>query len=441
MSIRGAFISVIAISTSAAAQEPPDNAVPPVGTDVHSRAGPNPAVVYLMNQYSLDEGEATKRIELQTAIGELASQIQTSNEPSFAGVDIQHDPVFRIVVSFSEKKDRNEFIQSVEPRLRQYIQIRQVKRSRAAKRADLRKLETALAGGQKPDFRAGEAPFIVNYDTSTQQFEILVETEEQRSKLSPLVPEEFADEATFSVGPLPKPSQSGPVGAQAGDWATAGYTIYYAKSETANRCTIGYSVRYGVNNTPAVITSAHCTLPQFLKYDGRWIELKSPLYKKWDNSHDFQVLDIGVMSTDSWVWAWEAEPIPEFDDQEWFQTVGRNSYYTQTKGTVVCKQGSETGITCGQIRDVDNGYGGSYSQPWIEVSWTYQSDISKGGDSGGPWFVYPGSSQRIRAVGVHTAGGKKADGSSDTGYYSRAIYMPIERVFNNHPVNELIVSP
>ena len=259
--------------------------------------------------------------------------------------------------------------------------------------------------------------------------------------MSGLIPREFADEVSFKVGPLPQPSQTGPVGAQAGDWATAGYTIYYSKSLAANRCTIGYSVRYGVNNTPAVITSAHCRLPQFLMYDGRWIELKSPLYKKWDNSHDFQVLDIGIMSTDSWLWAWEAEPIPEFDSREWFQVTGRNSYSTQTRGTVVCKQGSETGITCGQIVNVDNGYGGAYSQPWIEVSKTYQSDLSKGGDSGGPWFIYPRSSQRVRAVGVHTAGGQNADGTSDTGYNSVAIYMPIDRLFNNHPVNELIVSP
>ena len=167
------LVSLFVLSSTAAAQEPPANEAPPVGENVQDREGPNPAVVYLMQQYNLDESEATKRIELQTEIGELASRIQTSGDPSFAGVEIQHKPVFKIVASFSEKKDRTKFLQSVEPRLRQYIQIRQVKRSKVTKRSDLRKLETALAGGRKLEFRAGEAPFIVNYDTATERFEIL----------------------------------------------------------------------------------------------------------------------------------------------------------------------------------------------------------------------------------------------------------------------------
>ena len=77
------------------------------------------------------------------------------------------------------------------------------------------------------------------------------------------------------------------------------------------------------------------------------------------------------MNTASRVYALEAENIPEFTNPEWFEVTGMNSYASQTEGTVVCKSGAKTGITCGQIVDADYPYGGTYGQPWIKVSKTY----------------------------------------------------------------------
>lgn len=49
----------------------------------------------------------------------------------------------------------------------------------------------------------------------------------------------------------------------------------------------------------------------------------------------------------------------------------------------------------------------------------YDYQIWDGGDSGGPWFYYPGTLSTITGAGIHTAGG-------GSGYSSTAIYMPID---------------
>lgn len=275
----------------------------------------------------------------------------------------------------------------------------------------------------------------MSYDHEAEAFVVYVSSREDEVRLSGMVPESFRSEVSFVVDPLPRPAQSGPEGVQPGDWATAGYTIYARQDPTALRCTMGFSVRYRLSKKPGVITSAHCNLPQYLYYNNHWVTLRSPFFKRWDSSHDFQILDIGSMNTASWVYAWEAEDIPEFTNPEWFETTGYNSYASQTVGQVVCKSGARTGLTCGQIVDRNYPYGGASAQPWIKVSKTYQTDISQPGDSGGAWFVYPGSSQQVRAVGVHTAGPE-----GDAGFNSVAIYMPVDRVFSA-AVAELITSP
>ena len=426
-----AIFTVTAASAQQIAEAPTP---PPPGTQTDD-GGRNPAVTYLMQVYNLSETEAAERIALQDEVGKLAEQLTNSDDPTFADIEIQHEPTFKIIVSFADKSDRKAFLQSVEPKIRRYVQIKQVKRSKSARKGEMRRLEESLNGGRRIDVRAGEAPFVVTYNNDEEIFTVYIPTNAMQEELAAQVPDNIKSEVRFVVGALPRPSQSGPEGVQPGDWATAGYTIYPAKDPNSLRCTIGFSVRYGLAKKPAVLTSAHCNLPQHLYYNNHWITLKSPLFKRWDSSHDFQILDIGSMNTASWVYAWEAENIPEFTNPEWFEVTGMNSYASQTEGTVVCKSGAKTGITCGQIVDADYSYGGTYGQPWIKVSKTYQSDISQPGDSGGAWFVYPGSSQRIRAVGVHTAGPE-----GDSGFNSVAIYMPIDRVFKATTA-ELIATP
>jgi V8-like Glu-specific endopeptidase len=71
---------------------------------------------------------------------------------------------------------------------------------------------------------------------------------------------------------------------------------------------------------------------------------------------------------------------------------------------------------------------------WITVSKSQQSDISAGGDSGSPWFLYPGTSALVTATGVHTAG-------SGTGPTSTAIYMPIDYIDDHLSSVKVILSP
>ena len=153
----------------------------------------------------------------------------------------------------------------------------------------MRRLEESLNGGKRVDVRAGEAPFVVTYDNDEEIFTVYVPTIAMQEELAARVPSNIKSEVRFVVGALPRPSQSGPEGVQPGDWATAGYTIYPAKDPNSLRCTIGFSVRYGLAKKPAVLTSAHCNLPQHLYYNNHWINLKSPLFNRCNSSHDFQI--------------------------------------------------------------------------------------------------------------------------------------------------------
>ena len=110
----------------------------------------------------------------------------------------------------------------------------------------MRRLEESLNGGKRVDVRAGEAPFVVTYDNDEEIFTVYVPTNAMQEELAARVPSNIKSEVRFVVGALPRPSQSGPEGVQPGDWATAGYTIYPAKDPNSLRCTIGFSVRYGL---------------------------------------------------------------------------------------------------------------------------------------------------------------------------------------------------
>lgn len=117
--------------------------------------------------------------------------------------------------------------------------------------------------------------------------------------------------------------------------------------------------------------------------------------------------------------------IPELPDWDYLDTVGTLSLSAQKIGYIMCKSGMTTGITCGEIvsnNAIWNGVNG-----WVSVSNPKQSDLSAGGDSGGPWFMYPGSSSDIYAAGIHS-GDAVSKTCVGTGWTCTAQYMPIERI-------------
>jgi hypothetical protein len=300
------------------------------------------------------------------------------------------------------------------------------KRSRDERIAGITQLRTALSA---PKIR-----FIIGYDSRNDQYRVEVASQAGRDALSPLVPEALRDQVRFEVKNLPEP-QTPPLGVQAGDRAQAGYRMYQRQDPAATKCTIAYPVRYGQNRTLGILTAGHCVLPYYFYYDGHWITFPTgALYRSQNASYDFQVLEItGIGTNNMMYYDNSVNRIPEFATSGWFNTIGTIPWSNQWNGDVMCKSGAVTGLTCGEIIDDSYDYGGG-GLLWIKVSHTQQFDLSKPGDSGAPWFMYPGASSDVIASGIHTAGPL-----NDSGYRSEAIYMPIDRIDDYVPV-ELILS-
>lgn len=174
--------------------------------------------------------------------------------------------------------------------------------------------------------------------------------------------------------------------------------------------------------------------------NNRSITFSSPLIKKEekldprDNSgdrvsdkYDYQVWDATGLDLDNQIYFKNTYGIPEFAKPNGkFRVTKILSFANQKKGMIVCKSGAVTGISCGEIINANATH--DDVSGWIRVGNSKQPNISAGGDSGGPWFVYPGKSTNITAVGIHTAGRDNPDD---------ATYMPIEYIYDN---NNLSIS-
>ena len=138
------------------------------------------------------------------------------------------------------------------------------------------------------------------------------------------------------------------------------------------------------------------------------------------DKYDYQIWDVTGLTVDNTIVYKDINGIPEFPASGTFHMTAITTFLNQKAGMIVCKSGNTTGITCGEITNGNLTYDGVAG--WIQVSKTQQSVISQPGDSGGPWFLYPGTSSTITGVGIHTAG------DSVSGPTGIAVYMPIDYI-------------
>ena len=169
----------------------------------------------------------------------------------------------------------------------------------------------------------------------------------------------------------------------------------------------------------------------YVDFGGRFVTLSGPVINKphrdappsgndgISDKYDYQIWDTTGLTVGNTIAYKDINGIPEFPATGTFRMTAIVTFLNQKAGMIVCKSGHTTGITCGEI--VNGNATRDGVSGWIQVSKTQQADISAGGDSGGPWFLYPGTSSTITGVGIHTAG----DG---TGFSSIAIYMPIDYI-------------
>jgi hypothetical protein len=405
---------------------------------IAQEVGRNPSVTHLMQSYGIDQVEAQKRIDVQSEIIALSERLNADNDPAFGDMYIQHEPVFKIIILFADNSDRKAFLDSLSPSLRRYVQLKSAKKSRGAVTRELEELATTL--------ERLTVPFTSKYDLASEQFVITAETQATVDLIRAALPAARKVETVFKVAPVPKP-QSAPIGVQTGDGARGGEAVWIGTGGSASGswCTLGYAVNYteGGVAKKGILTAGHCYDTMYLNFGSRDVTLSGPFIDKPHKSgfptieadglsdkYDFQIWDATGLSVSNTISYVNKNSIPEFASNGTLRLTGITSFVNQKAGMVVCKSGVTTGITCGEITNGNSYRDGVYG--WIEVSKTKQRLISDGGDSGGPWFLYPGTSTAITGVGIHSAG------DAVPGPTGIAQYMPIDYIDDqNSSVNTI----
>jgi len=384
----------------------------------------NPTVTYLMEQYGISEDDAQSRIDLQLDIADMAQSIIDRSIPGYIGLYIQHEPNFKIEVLFQKdladgKFNKNTLIKELsnqqKKRLRPHVRVRKIKRSSDSIENDTQVL-SSLFGNENISFIGG-----FNFETLKYTFK--VSSQAEKDTIVGQIPADLQDDVVINVGVVP--TRENVTGALPGDTIRGGEALRTSPSLAFGAdCTLGYAVNYtklGVIRQ-GILTAGHCADTLFYNVNGHFVRLDPPFVIERDAvaKYDYQVWDVTGLPTNYSISYQDLNGIPEFPAFGTLDLVGIRSFNNQFKGMVVCKSGARTGITCGQIIDgnaVLDGFSG-----FIEVGLTQQAVISLGGDSGSPWFLYPGFSRDIIGVGIHTAG------DAIPGPTGTAVYMPIDYI-------------
>lgn len=394
------------------------------GTTAHAS---NPSVHYLKDKYNISQDEAEKRIGLQGDIIELSEKLNQQNDPNYADMYIQHEPVYKIVLLFTDNKDRLDFIKTLDPKMQRWVQVKQAKRSRDTYNRELEKINELL-GSSNIDYTA-------EYDLESQKYLITVEDKQKVSTVKRALSDiGLQGDFKVEVGVVPKVEDVSNY--RSGDKIYAGEALWSSSASAISKptayCTLGYAVTYksGTTLKKGILSAGHCPTTLYANVSGRAIKLSNPIVRKnkknysngtagdgLSDKYDYQIWDVTGIDVNNQVKYKDMNGIPEFPSSGIFNLTSIVSFNNQKKGMVACKSGANTGITCGTItngnvtRDSASG--------WIMVGNSAQRDISTGGDSGSPWFLYPGTSTNITGLGIHTAGSDNPD---------IAIYMPIDYI-------------
>lgn len=389
---------------------------------------------YLEATYGISAEEAQLRLDLQEQVIALSEKLNAENDPNYADMYIQHTPVYKIVILFSNNKNRHQFLKSLDPKLQRYVQLKNVKKSRSQYEQELGELGKLI--------QTLSIPYTAKFDLEKQRYEVVVENKDnlniikQATKKLP-----FKNDIHLETGLLPK-KQSAPTGVQKGDKFFGANPLSVPNSSHAHDCTIGFAVNYKIGSATkqGLLTAGHCGKTLYYKIGNRTITFSNPIV--WysgeigpnadgiADKYDYAIFDATGLTLNNEIKYKNTNGIPEFAKPTGtFKVTKKLGFMNQKKGMVVCKSGESTGITCGEI--VNGNYIEDSAKGWIQVSNSKQPNISAGGDSGSPWFLYPGKSTNITAVGVHSSGNDNPD---------YAVYMPIDYIgeHKNHPATLIL---
>jgi streptogrisin C len=343
--------------------------------------------------YEVDLEEALRRLRLQPAIGKLEAELATREPATFAGIWIQHSPVYLVIVQHTPAgaaRSRERIQGKNLGELAGVIEQRTV-------RLSLKRLQAIQAAAHGVAKKQG-----ILADS-------MINVAENRVELRTTAPGEL----TKALGTAAHTSKrAADLGLTENVEVVAveklsGPQAYVTGGLPVSLCTSGFAVQSG--GTLGVTTAAHCGNVQ--QYNNRSLPLVGEAFS---GSSDVQWHTAPELFVTNRIFDGVNDAVtPNYR----FITATKNRDQ-QVVGEFVCKYGITTGQTCGTIstKTYQPGWVPSASPTYIYVTGG-SVNLSEGGDSGGPWF------SGDTAYGTHSGGYNGAGG-----VLNDAIYMAIDYI-------------
>lgn len=332
--------------------------------------------------YDVELDVALFRLRLQAAIGRLNAELAERVPATFAGLWVQHDPSYRIIVQLTRGGgarlqkilQRDEFRE-----LYPFVDVRTARWS-------LRELSAVQAASHQA---AREQGVPVESMINVRENRVDLRTP-QVSLLTSFL--QAVDNARKNA-PGPRMLDSVEI-IEVDRLSTTERYIYAGRQITA--CTSGFPVQNG-SGTRGILTAGHCDDIQ--AFNTRNLPFQSGQFSgavdaQWHTAPELHVTNRiwdGLFDT--------ATPYYRF-------VTGTRPRSQQAVGEFVCKYGVTTGHTCGTIESTSFQPPSGQPGQWINPTATFiyvdgdrhGVNLSEGGDSGGPWF------SGNTAYGVHSGG-------------------------------------
>ena len=398
-----------------------------------------PGAALLAREHNISMEEATRRVQMMGKIAAVVEQLQGGSDPDFAGVWVQHQPSFKLVVAYTNPSDAKLAALTIDPEVRGIIELRTLP---VARRALLATQDRVIA------LLGRTVPYVSYIEEEKGRLVVRVETEAQAQQVRTLLA--ALTGVSVELGPVPD-HVAAPRYVEPGDWIDGGHWYYgtdqvpeFANEEDYRGCTFAFPARWGT--TQGILTAGHCnpgspagnTGTGYWHFiNGHYVELPAPTIARWayGTKYDYQFHETtGYDSPLPFVYYENKSLEPGFGDPNSWGTLtvaGSVGYYGQTQGMPVCKSGWRTGATCASIRNGAYVYNGV--RGWIELYRASGLPLAKPGDSGGAVFSPPDYSGTITAYGIATAADTYSDGSSVF------VYMPIDYIDDEVPI-KLVLS-
>lgn len=379
--------------TDAAAQEVPPQAGPAVRRATEAEALQQDARAYA-EQFKVPPGEAVRRLRAEARQGDVVGRLRAANRGRFAGLWVEHQPEFRVVVRL--KGDTPPGPEFRTASAGSAIRVAFVTGASATEDEVMGRIQSSL-----PQFRAALPELMAtDMDVRTGDVVLFVHAQGAAGEAA----QRQADVLARQIG---HPVRVRLLDSREQEADTRG-------GANLSTCTSGFVVPNGAG-TRGVLTAAHCGNTQTYSEFGGTTYAMTFVSESLDADADVQ-----------WHTTASTE-VPEFyADLTTTARVltGRRLRSSTAVGNTVCHRGKTTGYSCGSVASIThqpaytNACGGvTCSALFIRVE---GPDLRcYGGDSGGPFF------NGQTAFGIHKS--VVASGTG-TGQCTYAVYMSTDYI-------------